>query len=303
MKLDFDFANVTAVEFGVGIEDGGPQKFVCVPVDAGVQQALQEMAKESWQLMNKDDEGPRLYEASEKHGSIEYLFLPLTSEFAVPLVNLHRASQLPINTQALNEPSDIFAYFCRLTDNENRSLTALRRASQFKGILKSRNRLVRMIDDTMQIIPDAVFKLDSDFDLLIDSIQVHILRPSGFEFAGNLQRAIQDAAPRNIAAIATDLPFVNFESIDKYARRHTRAARYLASINSQAETKNIDKALLVNLCTQTEVEIEEQEGKITVKSGHELGFLEVLDRRRYEINLVREQPEHYRAASRRKLDG
>lgn len=303
MKLDFDFASVTAVEFGVGIENGGQQKFVCVPVDADVQQALQEMAKESWQLMNKDDEGPRLYEASEKHGSIEYLFLPLASEFAAPLIDLHRASQLPLNTQALNEPSDIFAYFCRLTDNEKRSLTALRRASQFKGILKSRNRLVRMIDDTMQIIPDAVFKLDSDFDLLIDSVQVHILRPSGFEFAGNLQRAIQDAAPRNIAAIAADLPFVNFESIDKYARRHTRAARYLASINSQAETKNIDKTLLVNLCTQTEVEIEEQDGKIMVKSGHELGFLEVLDRRRYEIYLVREQPEHYRAASRRKIDG
>lgn len=302
MTLDFDLDSVTAVEFGIGLESGGRQEFVCVPVDGDVQVVLRDMAKESWQLMSKDEEGPRLYEPSEKHGSIEYLLLPLASEFAASLVNLHSSNQLPIDTEALAEPGKILSYFCRLTDNVNRSLTALRRASQFKGILKSRHRLVRMLDDTMKIIPDTVFKLDSDFDLLIDSNHLHILRPSGFEFAGSLQQAIQDAAPLNIAEIGRDLPFVNFDSIDEYARKHTRAARCLASINSQVETKNIDKTLLANLCTQTDVKIEEQDGKITVQSGHELGFLEVLDRRRYEINLVKEKPEHYRAASRRKID-
>lgn len=302
MTLDFDLDSVTTVEFGIGLDSGGRQEFVCVPVDGGVQEVLQDMVKDSWQLMSKDEEGPRLYEPSEKHGSIEYLFLPLTSELATSLVSLHNAHQLPINAKALEEPGKVVSYFCRLTDNKNCSLTALRRASQFKGILKSRNRLVQMIDDTMQVVPDTVFKLDSDFDLLVDSNGIHILRPSGFEFAGSLQRAIQDAAPLNIAAIGRDLPFVNFDGIDQYARKHTRAARYLASINSQAEAKNIDKALLVNLCNQTDVVIEDKDGQISVKSGHELGFLEVLDRRRYEINLVREQPEHYRAASRRKID-
>lgn len=302
MTLDFDLDSVTAVEFGIGLENGGREAFVCVPVDSDVQAVLQAMAKDSWRLMSGDEEGPRLYEPSEKHGSTEYLFLPLTSDLASSLVNLHNANQLPINAKALEDPSKVISYFCRLVDSKNRSLTALRRALQFKGILKSRNRLVQMIDDTMQVVPDSVFRLDSDFDLLVDSKRVHILRPSGFEFAGRLQRAIQDAAPQNIAAIGRDLPFVNFDTIDQYARNHTRAARYLASINSQAEARNIDKALLVNLCNQTDVEIEEKDGQISVKSGHELGFLEVLDRRRYEINLVREHPEHYRAASRRKID-
>ncbi len=302
MTLDFDLESVTAVEFGIGLESGGKQEFACVPVDSDVQDALQDIAKDTWRLMIKDQEGPRSYEPSEKHGSIEYLFLPLTSEWATSLVNLHNANQLPVDSKALNKPEKITSYFCRLTDNRNRSLTGLRRASQFKGILKSRNRLIQMIDDTIQVVPDNVFKLDSDFDLLVDSNQIHILRPSGFEFAGNLQSAIQDAAPLNASAIGRDLPFVNFDSIDQYARRHTRAARYLASINSQAETKNIDKTLLVSLCNQTDVAIEEKDGQINIKRGHELGFLEVLDRRRYEINLVREQPEHYRAASRRKID-
>ena len=159
-----------------------------------------------------------------------------------------------------------------------------------------------MIDNTLHVIPDAVFKLDFDFDLLIDSKAIHILRPSGFEFAGKLQQAIQDAAPQNIAAIGKDLPFVAFDDIIEYACKHPRAARYLASIRSQSETKNIDKTLLVNLCRRTAVDIKEQDGKVIINKGHELGFLEVLDRRRYEISLVKERPEHYRAASRTKID-
>ena len=39
-----------------------------------------------------------------------------------------------------------------------------------------------------------------------------------------------------------------------------------------------------------------------VDENHVMGFLEVLDRRRYEIELVANFPEQYRAASRSKLD-
>jgi hypothetical protein len=57
------------------------------------------------------------------------------------------------------------------------------------------------------------------------------------------------------------------------------------------------------LCKETGVEVAEAKGKVTVAAGHEMAFLDVLDRRRYEVNLVKEKPERYRAASRKKLDG
>jgi hypothetical protein len=160
-----------------------------------------------------------------------------------------------------------------------------------------------MLDDTLRIIEDTVFKLDNDFDLLIDGKTVHILRPSGFEFAGQLQQAILDAVPENIAAIRKDLAFVDFDGIEAYASKHPRAARYLASILSQDETGSIDKALLKKLCKQTGVELSESKSKLKIAEGHEMGFLEVLDRRRYEITLVKDSAERYRAASRRKIDG
>ncbi len=301
MKLEFDIENVTVTEFGVGRDDGNGQTFVTVPVDADVQAALREMVQATWDAMQNDGDGPAKYQPSEKHGSTEYLYLPLDDDLAASVRELHEAASLHIDTAALSDPVDVFCYFARVTDKKKRRLTALRRATLFKGVLKSKNRLVRMLDDTLKIIEDTVFKLDNDFDLLVDATNVHILRPSGFEFAGKLQQAVLDAVPKNVKAIAKDLAFVQFDGIEAYTRKHPRAARYLASIRGQEGTRNIDKALLKKLCGQTGVEVAESKGKVIVTDGHEMGFLEVLDRRRYEVSLVREKPERYRAASRKQI--
>lgn len=301
MKLDFDLEQVTVTEFGVGRDDGDGQTFIAVPVDAAVQTALREMVQATWDAMGKDEDGPAKYEPSEKHGGTEYLYLLLADELAASVRELHEAETLDIHAAALADPSDVFCYFARLTDQKKRRLTALRRATQFKGVLKSKNRLVRMLDDTLTIIDDTVFKLDNDFDLLIDATNVHILRPSGFEFTGKLQQAILDAVPENIKAIGKDLAFVVFDGIEAYAGKHPRAARYLASIRAQGEAKTIDKALLKRVCKQTSVEVAESNGKVSITAGHEMGFLEVLDRRRYEVSLIKEKPERYRAASRRQI--
>lgn len=303
MKLEFDFANVEVTEFGVGRDDGDGQKFVMLPVDTNVQGLLCKMVQATWAAMKHDKDGPVKFEPSEKHAGTEYLYLPVGDALATPVRDLHQATALDIDTAALSDPSDVFCYFARLIDAKQRRLTALRRATQFKGVLKSKNRLVRMLDDTLSIIKDTVFKLDTDFDLLVDSGNVHILRPSGFEFACKLQQAILDAVQGNINALKEDLAFVEFEGIAVYAGKHPRAARYLASIRDQGETKNLDSALLRQLCTQTGVKITESKGKIAVAEGHEMGFLEVLDRRRYEVSLVNGKPERYRAASRRKING
>ena len=301
MKLEFDLDHVSVVEFGVGRDGGNEQSFVAVPVDVAVQTALQEMVRETWDTLLKEEDGPVKYEPSEKHAATEYLFLPLEDDLAALVRDLHNAANLDIQASALADADDVFCYFARLTDQKKQRVTALRRATQFKGIVKRRNRLVRMIDNTLKIIEDTVFKLDNDFDLLIDATNVHILRPSGFEFAGNLQQAILDAVPENIKAIRKEIPFVEFDSIEQYACKHPRAARYLTSIRGQEETKSTDKSLLKKLCKQTGVEVEESKGKVNIAVGHEMGFLEVLDRRRYQVSLVMEKPERYRAASRRQI--
>ena len=299
MTLRFDLGNVRTTEFGLGRDDDNGRTFSHVVVDANVQAALREMAQATWQAIENYDDGPSPYQPSEKHGSIEYLTLPVNDDNAASLRDLHQANNLPVNAAALDEPEKVFCYFARFTDAQGLRITAVRRATQFKGVLK--NRLIRLVTDALELIEDKVFKLDHDFDLLIDDTTIYVLRPSGFEFVGQLQAAVLAAVPQNVQAIRKDLTFVEFKAIEAYARQHPRAARYLASIRSQEEFKNIDKAALKRHCRRNQVDISEENGKIVVADGHIMGFLEVLDRRRYENNLVKDSPEHYRALSRKKL--
>jgi Domain of unknown function (DUF4868) len=300
MTVSFDFQNVTFTEFGVGRHKGGGDSFVLMPTDSDVQIALQEMAIATRdEMMRIGEADAPMFEASEKYGSSEYVYLPLRDEMAEQVRFIHEAKNLTVDSKALSDPSDVFCYFARMGDNEGKHLTCVRRASQFKGILK--NRLIRIVTDALKLVEDQIFKLDNDFDLLAEDERVHILRPTAFELVGELQKAVMEAAPDNIKLIEADLPFVDFALIETYASTHPRAARHLASIRVQNEAKDIDKTALKKLCKRTGVKIQDTNGRITIDVGSELGFLEVLDRRRYHLELVKDSSEYFKAASRRKI--
>ena len=294
MPLDFRFGNVTATEFGVGREAEEGWTYAVVPVDRFVQEALQEMASTTWSAMEgKGDPAP--YQPSEKHDGTEYLCVEHGSELEAVYRQLHDAVNLRRDAGALNEPSRILCYFARFVDDQERRLTAVRRAAQFKGILKS--RLVQIVTDSLIIVPDDIFKLDNDFDILVDSSRTHIWRPSAFEFVGGLKQAVLDAVPANVEAIEQDVPFVHFASIATYASTRSRAARYLASIRTQ-NLAGIERQAVVALCRNTGVKVEDVGGVLRLEDRYVMGFLEVLDRRRYEVELVPGTRERFRAASR-----
>jgi hypothetical protein len=299
MRIDFDFESVASIEFGVGLDEAGQDIFRLIMVDGDVQRALQEMASTTVNAMTEVNEIPSQYEPSEKYGSREHVVLALDDELAQQLRGLHQANNLPVDSAALADPVKIFCYFARMTDKKGQRLIALHRANQFKGVLKS--RLIRVVTDALKLIEDDVFKLDSDFDLLVDDKNIRMLRPTAFEFVGKLQDVVSAAAPTNLKEIQADMPFVDFSNVEDYAKRHPRAARYLASIRSQKETKNIDRRALKGLCKATGVAIHEANGQISVQREDIMDLLEVLDRRRYAIKLVKNSPETFRAASRTRI--
>ena len=299
MPLNFGIGNITVTEFGVGREAEEGWTFAVVPVDGDVQAALQEMARTTWSAMQGEGD-PAPYEPSEKHGGAEYLCVEHGNDLEAMCRQLHDAVNLTFDATALNEPNGVLCYFARFVDDRERRLTAVRRAGQFKGILKS--RLVRIVGDSLMIVEDEIFKLDNDFDILVDSMRTHIWRPSAFEFIGGLKQAVLDAVPGNVAVIRQRVPFVDFEGIITYASTHSRAARYLASIRAQ-NLAGIERQALVALCENTSVEVEEVDGVLRVEDRQIMGFLEVLDRRRYEVELVPGTPERFRAASRRQIQG
>jgi len=300
--MQFDFQNIQHCEFGIGRDlAGGAQEFVLVPADANVQTALREMAERTRAEMFGADANPPRYEPGEKHGSTEHLTLPIADPLAAAMHGLHVAVNLPIDAQALGDLGPMFCYFARFRDNQGRRLTAVRRASQFKGVVSARSLLVRLFQDELVLEEDRIFKLDADFDLLVDNLQVHIWRPSGFEFTGRLQQAILAAVPQNVAVLRQQLAIVHWNNLESYAQAHPRAARYLASIREFGNLGQITEQALSDACSSTNVAVTVQAGVVHVPAGHEMGFLEVLDRRRYEVELVPGQPEKFRAPSRRRL--
>lgn len=301
MQLDFDFQNVEFVEFGVGKDIDQDAPFYRIAAAQEVQSALCEMAiatKEAAEATLETGNTPPKYEPSETHGSKEYVYLPLEDDLAGYLRSLHTA-HLAMDNDALSDPSAVFCYFARMIDGDERRLTALRRATQFKGILKK--RLIKVLDDSLQRVDSNLFQLDVDFDLLIDSHNIHILRPTGFEFTGRVQSAILGAVADNIVSVQEHMDFVDFSNVEDYAKRHPRAARYLASICSQRQMENIDRNLLQVLCEDTGVNLSEENGKITIAESNILDFLEVVDRRRYPIRLRQDSHESYRAQKRSKI--
>ena len=300
MNLNFDIKRVKVTEFGVGYDDGDHSKFVLVPVAKAVQATLQKMVETTWHTMRQNTEEPLEYEPSEKHADAEYLYMATSNQMGALLFDLQKAENLPIETDALGDPQKISSYFVRLTDHKKRRLTGLRRASQFKGLLKKKNRLMRVVDDALQIVEEEVFRLDDDLDLLIDSENLHIWRPRAFEVMGKLKEAILDAVPTNVNHIKKNIPFLDFANIESYASPRLRAARYLASIRFQ-NLRGIDRSALQAVCKKIGVKLEANNGKLTVNKRHILDFLEVLDRRRYVDELDPDTPESYRAASRQKI--
>ena len=300
MRLDFDLHDVRHTQFGVGRDDSDGQGFSTVAVDRSIQSALRDMANATVDSLERIEDGPTKYEPSERYGSTAHLYLPIEDDMVETFRQLHEAANPIHDGNALRDTARMFCYFARFIDVAGRSLTAVRRSSQFKSLGKS--RLMQLLpSDTLTLVDNPMFKLDNDFDLLVDSERVHILRPSGFEFTGRLREAVLEAVPGNVAEISPALPFVDFGPIEQYASKRPRAARYLASIRTQGWTKGIDKIALERLCNATGVDFSEADGQLSVSDDHVLGFLEVLDRRRYEIELVPAAPERFRAPSRQKL--
>lgn len=298
MDLNFDFNKITTTEFGVGFDREKKYLFTHMPSDQNTKEALRKMAEATSLAMQEKIEAPRPYEPSEKYAGSGSLYLLTSDPLAEPLLDLHKATNLPTDASALTDPSMIACYFAQFRDEQGCHLTALKRAAQFKGILKK--RLIRLCDDSWKFVEDTVFVLDNDFDLLVSDDRLYILRPSSFEAIGKLTQTILDAVPKNVAIIQQEMPIVNFSAIQDYASKHPRAARYLASIRTQ-KLAGMNYSALENLCEKTNVEIEEIDEKINVPEKHIMGFLEVLDRRRYPIELIDDTPESYRATSREKL--
>lgn len=294
-ELDFDIENSKVIEFGVGRRTDGKCTFESVPVNMEVKSELHKHARATMDRMQDQDEIE--YDPSDEAASTKYVRLPLDSEMAKVFAEIQSAENLP-KTSDPDNISGGFCYFIHLIDGDHRRLSAVRKITKFSSLGKGH---YYWIEGTLKPVSNPIFKLDNIFDLLIDSEYVHILHPKRFESIGNLQQFVLGSVEKNVEIIQENLPFVNTEPIKDYASERIRTARYLASIRVHKWTENIDKNELKRACTDNDVKVTESGGVLDISEDIG-GFVEILDRRRYNTKLVAGKSEQFRAASRHKIN-
>lgn len=296
----FNFQHIQSVEFGVCLDTDDGESYRLVPCVAEVQQALKEMLEETRGNLFDGDEHAQVFSPAEKYAAHERLKIDLASD----LVGKHRevfgAANLPTDSNALNKDEEIVSYFAIFRDRQKRKLMAFRRAAQFKGVL--RKRLIHFSDDALHIVPDNIFKLDTDFDFLIYDGQIFIWRPSGFVFTADMDQYIAASAMENVKRIEKTISCVDFSGLREFVAKHKRAMRLIAAIKSRNDLAAIEPRLLRAECKEGRIPLHQKNGKLFPEDGHELAFLMLLDRRRYTLTLIKGQPETYEAASRHLTD-
>lgn len=300
---NFNPQEIISAEFYVARDEGESLVHSQIPVAAQVVAALRDMLSVTMQTLQYDN--PEIpwesFELSQKYSGEERLRAQLADAHFARVRELWELRNIGVDANAIREPDSIAYYFVIFVDAAGERLIAVRRAAQFKGILHS--RVLSIIDDTLVLDQRKLFKLDSDFDYFVTKEEIYVLRPAGLEFTAEVGEQIREAVAQTVADVSARLPFIDFSSVTNYIRGHRNAARLMAALRSREDLDRISRNKLERQCSQCRIDFTDHNGRILPSPGHELAFLQLLDRRRYSLSLIARHEELYEAPNRRPVEG
>lgn len=299
--LNFDPTNITLVTLVGYFEAVGGQnpRHVQIPIAPEVQEELKVMLDVTLLKLGLPQSADQLpdFSPAEKYSGEDPCKLPLNTAYMADLAAVIGLQNLPSNTNALQTIDELKYYYAIFTDDQNRSLSAFRRAGTFKGVAKSKLAFIR--NGLLTMVEGNIFRLDIDFDYLVDVQTIYVLRPSGFEFTTDVHKQMLQAAAGNATAVAATVTYLDMGTISSYVSKHPRAARLLAAVRARADLPLIDRGLLEAACQDFGINVvQNANGTMAPDAGHEYDFLLMLDRRVYTASLIPQQAERYEAASR-----
>lgn len=294
--MPFDFAHITSISFGVCLDTEEGESYRLVPADGDVQTALKEMMEATRAALMKEGTALQEFSPAEKYGAQERLRVGLDSDLVAKHRAIFETANLPTDTHGLANPKALVSYFAIFHDQHGQKLMAFRRAAQFKGVIKK--HLVAFVNDSLRLMPDSLFKLDTDFDFLIFDQQILIWRPSGFLFTADMDEHVAACAMVNVDSISESVACVDFTALRDFVANHKMGMRLVAAIKGRNDLTAITLKCLKSECKVGGVKVVLKQGKLLPAEGSEMAFLMLLDRRRYTVTLIPNSPETYEAPSR-----
>lgn len=288
-----------SIEFGLCVNTTDGEQLYRIPVDDSVRKTLSEMYDEFYWAY-KREENIATFQPSEKYAATEGLVLSMEHENIDSIRALYGESSIQIDSIDLGEiANDIVYYFAIFRTGPRSKKIAVKRPSQFKGLLKK--KLVHFVDDSLKAVDYDVFSLDHDFDFIINRHEIEILHPTGFVFIANIEEEIQRTAIESTRALSARIAFIDFDVIAKFVETSKTAGKLIASIKTRDDLELTSQKKLLRTCKELGLSVKMVKGQVTPESESVISFLQVLDRREYVVDVTDQQPEIYLAASRRKV--
>ncbi|WP_442177008.1 hypothetical protein [Rhizobium leguminosarum] len=297
---EFSIESIASVNLGVSLRDDGQRYFV--PSDGGTKSALIDILKDTVSAFSDIATPWEIYDISEDYGSKRKIYSPRDNEYMIALSAIFDVGAMPDLTNIHEHVSDIDFYFGEFTDIHDRKAIGIRKATQLKGTLSARNRLVRLVNDTVVMIEEETLKLDTQFDVIVTAANVFILHPRNVELVAKISQSVAATAAAKLQIIHDTLAFLDMSRIATAIAKHPQMARHAASIAANPDLGNFQKAKIEEMAGLHGVIFKIlPDGRLQCRVQDHAKLLEILDARRYNLDLAGDGGDPYRATARQKV--
>ncbi|MDV4155894.1 Kiwa anti-phage protein KwaB-like domain-containing protein [Rhizobium brockwellii] len=297
---NFDLANINSINLGVSLKQNGNRYFI--PSDAGTKNALSAILRDTAQAFEGAATAWEAYDVSEDYGDTRRIYSPRNSEYMAELSTIFDIGGLPDLANLNDHVRDIEYYFGEFTDAQGRKAVGIRKATQLKGTLGARNRLVRLVNDTVVMIEEETLKLDTLFDVIVTDAHVFILNPRNVELVARITEQVAATAVDKIQHIHDTLAFLDMSRLQTNISKHRQMARNAASIAANPNLANFQQVRIEEMAGRHGVIFKAlANGRLQCRVQDHAKLLEILDARRYHLDLEGNGGDPYRASGRQKV--
>lgn len=299
IKDDFDLADIAAVNFAVALRSNSERYFV--PTDTATKNTLKTILQSTVEAFDQLDGDWRPHDISEDYGKRRRVYAERDTDYLSDLSAIFDEGALDDLSGAHEHIRDIEYYYSIFFDSDGRKVIGIKKGMQLKGVLGARNRLVRLADDTLQLIEDDVLKLDPEFDAIITSSHILMLKVRAVEYMANIVEHVAGAAAHKVQQIHDTISFLDLSRIQENIFKHPQMARMAASILDRDDLSDIKRDRIEDIAAHQGLVFKEVDGRLQCRREDEAKLLEILDSRLYHLDLTATGPVPYRATGRQKV--
>lgn len=299
IEQQIDLTTAVAQNFGVRMRSDSSLHFI--PTDVGTKAVLTDVLNATVGAFNAIDGAWQAYDISEDYGENRRIFVARDAENFGDVSLIFDIGALNDLANVDDHIRDIDYYFCEFRDAAGTKIVGIKKAVQFKTTLAARNKLVRLINDTLQIIEENVVKIDPLFDALITNQNIFILKPRSVEYIADMVTHVAGAAAAKVQHIHDNITFLDLSRIAAKISNHPKMARMAASISARDDLGDFQQERIVSLATQHGIVFSEVDGRLQCRVADEAKLLEILDARRYHLDLTDNGGDPYRASARQRV--